>query len=46
MKRALIAVDELKKYMKDDYYDFIEYLKKKNKIDEENPIWIIAEWSE
>jgi hypothetical protein len=47
MKQDIITVDDLIKFMgKDNYYEFIEELKERNKIQTGEPIWIIAEWSE
>lgn len=47
MKQIILTQDELIKFMgKDNYYDFIDYLKEKNYIPTKEPIWIIAEWSE
>ena len=47
MKHILITSDDLIKFMgKDNYYEFIEELKRKGQIKDEIPIWIIAEWSE
>lgn len=46
MKQTIITPDNLIKFMgKDNYYEFIDQLKTKNKIPEKEPIWIIAEWS-
>ena len=47
MLRKLIRPDEIMKYMtEDNYIKFIDYLAKKCKIPVNEPIWIIAEWSE
>ena len=47
MKQGLIRPDELIQFMgKDNYMEFIDYLKTKLHIPEKTPIWIIAEWSE
>ena len=46
MKQVIITIDDLRKYMGEDYYEFIDYLRKKNKIPQKEPIWIIVEWSE
>lgn len=46
MKQILITRDDLLKFMKEDnYFEFIDWLKTKNKIPQKEPIWIIAEWS-
>ena len=46
MKQAIITPTELISFMgKDEYYEFINWLKRTHKIDRELPIWIIAEWS-
>ena len=46
MKQIIITPDDLIKFMgKDNYYEFIEYLRTENKIPQKEPIWIIAEWS-
>ena len=46
MEQLLINVDDLQKFMtKENYCEFIDYLRKKGKIPQKEPIWIIAEWS-
>ena len=46
MKQLLINVGDLVKFMgRDNYYEFIDYLREKGKIPQKEPIWIIAEWS-
>ena len=46
MKQSLIIITPLLKFMSEKNYDkFIKYLRKVNKISEDEAIWIIAEWS-
>ena len=46
MKKIIITPDDLIKFMgKDNYYEFIDYLREQNKVPQLEPIWIIAEWS-
>ena len=46
MKKILITPEDLLKFMKKrEYYKFLEYLRKINNIPEDEPLWIILEWS-
>jgi hypothetical protein len=46
MKQIILTSNDLIKFMgKDKYYEFIDYLKTKNYIPKEVPLWIILEWS-